>query len=132
MIPFIIIQSKKLYGERVGVERRISLGEIQEFKDFVERNHLVDVGLQGRRFTWYKSNGLARAVLTGHWSMRIGLEAGTRSDFGVCRGPSRTTVQSFSSLLSRTGGPLLFASSMLGPPSSIQREGGGILGGRRY
>lgn len=34
---------------------------MREFREFVERNVLIDVGLQGRKFTWYKGNGTCKS-----------------------------------------------------------------------
>lgn len=47
--------------------------DFREFNDFVVGNCLVDVGLQGRKFTWYKYNGscksrIDRALINEKWA----------------------------------------------------------------
>lgn len=74
-------------GERSGLGWRMSSREISEFKDFVEENSLQDLGLQGRKYTWYMSNGkcksrIDRALINDKW-------AETWSDSGL-RGLPRT------------------------------------------
>lgn len=49
--------------QRVGSGWRISSREIHEFKLFVVVNRLVDVGLQGRKFTWYNCSGSCKSLL---------------------------------------------------------------------
>lgn len=43
-------------GERVGLRCRVWSRETLEFKEFIEKNGLIDVDLQRRKYTWYKSN----------------------------------------------------------------------------
>ena len=35
--------------------------EIKGFNDFIEREELVDIPLVGRKFTWFKPNGLVKS-----------------------------------------------------------------------
>lgn len=60
-------------GERSGSGWRMSSREISEFKNFVEENSLQDLGLQGRKYTWYRSNGkcksrIDRALINDKWA----------------------------------------------------------------
>lgn len=60
-------------GERVGSGWQVSSRERMEFKDFVENNKLIDVALQGRKYTWYKDNGMCksridRALINEKWA----------------------------------------------------------------
>ena len=45
--------------------------EIEGFNDFIENSELVDILLVGRKFTWYKPNGLVKSgidrVLISKW-----------------------------------------------------------------
>lgn len=59
--------------ERAGSGWQVSTREINEFKYFVEENDLIDVGLQGRKYTWYKPNGtcksrIDRALINEKWA----------------------------------------------------------------
>lgn len=59
-------------GERVGVGGDGIARERRMFQDFLEKSNLFDVSLQGRRFTWYRSNGncesrLDRALVNERW-----------------------------------------------------------------
>lgn len=53
-------------GERNGMGWWISSKEMLEFKNFVKSNGLMDVALQGRKYTWYKPDGTLRAGLIVH------------------------------------------------------------------
>lgn len=60
-------------GERAGSGWRVSSAEIQEFREFVEGSRLIDVALQGRKYTWYKPNGtcksrIDRALINEKWA----------------------------------------------------------------
>ncbi len=35
--------------------------EIKGFNEFIEKSELVDIPLVGRKFTWYKPNGLVKS-----------------------------------------------------------------------
>jgi len=37
--------------------------EIKGFNDFIERAELVDIPLVGRKFTWFKPNGLVKSII---------------------------------------------------------------------
>jgi len=37
--------------------------EIKGFNDFIESSELVDIPLVGRKFTWYKPNGLVKSII---------------------------------------------------------------------
>ena len=50
--------------------------EIKGFNDFIESSELVDIPLVGRKFTWFKPNGLVKSRLTGCWSLRSGWSIG--------------------------------------------------------
>lgn len=60
-------------GERVGIGGRDDSGERKEFRAFVEGSGLIDVPLQGRKFTCYKSDGscksrIDRALINERWA----------------------------------------------------------------
>lgn len=62
-------------GERVGLGGTGSLRDRREFKEFVERGKLVDVKIEGRKYTYYMSNGTCkskvdRALINGKWEER--------------------------------------------------------------
>ena len=37
--------------------------EISGFNDFIESNYLVDVSIVGKKYTWFKSNGISKSIL---------------------------------------------------------------------
>jgi len=37
--------------------------EIKGFNDFIEKSELVDIPLVGRKFTWYKPNGMVKSII---------------------------------------------------------------------
>lgn len=60
-------------GERVGSGWRVSSRERSDFMDFMAENRLIDVALQGRKYTWYKGNGscksrIDRALINEKWA----------------------------------------------------------------
>lgn len=62
-------------GERVGESDEDSDRERLDFVEFIERSRLVDIELQGRRFTWYRCGGgcksrLDRALVNDRWVER--------------------------------------------------------------
>lgn len=61
-----IIEVKEMVDSGSSTSSRI----LREFKEFVEKHNLVDVKLQERKYTWYKSNGtcknrIDRALING-------------------------------------------------------------------
>lgn len=63
-------------GERVGVGGEGAVGRDGGFKEFVERHELYDVCLQGRKYTWYMSNGTSksridRALINDRWAEHL-------------------------------------------------------------
>lgn len=63
-IPICLIgdmNSILVEDERVGNGGREAAGERRDFREFVDSCRLLDVPLQGRKFTCYKSNGSYRS-----------------------------------------------------------------------
>lgn len=61
--------------ERVDTGSSSSAREKRELQSFVVNNNLLDVPLQGRKFTWYRSNGtcqskIDRALINETWAAR--------------------------------------------------------------
>lgn len=61
--------------ERVGLGWRVSLREIFEFREFIEKNGLTDLELQRRKYSWYRCNGTSksridRALINEKWMER--------------------------------------------------------------
>lgn len=84
-------------GERNGSGWRVSSREMLEFKNFIESNGLIDVSLQGRKYTWYKPDGtcksrIDRALINDKW-------AGKWNETGL-RGLPRTVSDHCAILLS--------------------------------
>lgn len=62
-------------GERAGSGGHVSGREMRAFRHFLESSKLLDVDIQGRKFTWYRTNGscksrLDRALVNEKWLER--------------------------------------------------------------
>lgn len=49
--------------ERAGLGRADSRREMRAFTEFLDRSNLIDVKLQGRKFTWYGRGGRCKSRL---------------------------------------------------------------------
>ena len=62
-------------NERKGVDRGNFSSEIKGFNDFIESNLLLDVPIVGKKYTWFKANGMAksridRVLVSEEWLQR--------------------------------------------------------------
>ena len=62
-------------SERKGVDRGNFTSEIKDFNDFIESNLLLDVPIVGKKYTWFKANGMAksridRVLVSEEWLQR--------------------------------------------------------------
>jgi len=51
-------------GERISVNTNMDYSrEMRRFNDFIEKTKLFDILMMGRKFTWYKSNGMVKSII---------------------------------------------------------------------
>jgi len=58
------LNSIRRLGERKSViSNQVYRGETRRFNDFIEKSDLFNIPMVGRKFTWYKPNGLVKSII---------------------------------------------------------------------